>query len=219
MRSGTGARMNGQNEGANGAKPRHWGHPVAGVAMIVVGTVAWVYLLTQHYTAVESEGWPSAEGIVTHSEVVSDLRRSGSGSHSGTGSAGVGTSSTYYVPEITYLYKVGSRGYRGNQIEFGTDHSRQDKDEAKAFAATYPIGTKVAVHYDPDDPGRAVLRPGASFGTTIFPLFVVLILLPAGFAELLLVGKKSSERHVSRAVLIMAFSVLVPAAFTVFLVA
>jgi hypothetical protein len=60
---------------------------------------------------------------------------------------------------VRYAYEVGGRTHVGERIRFGFI-ACEPSPEARAMAADYPVGRRVAVHFDPADPADAVLRPG-----------------------------------------------------------
>jgi len=57
---------------------------------------------------------------------------------------------------LRYRYEVGRDGYDGDMAEFGPSWVRA-KDSIEALAQKYPVGAKVTVHYDPNDPKTSVL--------------------------------------------------------------
>jgi hypothetical protein len=92
-------------------------------------------------SAAASRDWPTAQGKVTKSEMKSRLTGHG----------------MTYTLDFACDYAVGGRGYRLRDVQFGTGRvgSRKLID---GFAEKYPVGSSVAVRYDPDDPQTAVLE-------------------------------------------------------------
>lgn len=91
-----------------------------------------------------SEHWPVAEGEIVKSEVVSRSTYTGSSWR------------FEKFSEILYRYEVNNRSFEHFRIAFNDGGYYVTDSLAKA----YPLGTKVRVYYDPDDPDNAVLIPG-----------------------------------------------------------
>jgi hypothetical protein len=103
------------------------------------------YGLDVRELATESNGWPLTPGVVLTAEVVAEARRGGGA----------------YEPTVTYSYTVAGTPYVANVLRSGGfDFGSRANAEAKL--AQYPVGSRVDVRYDPDDPGRAVLETGGS---------------------------------------------------------
>jgi hypothetical protein len=86
---------------------------------------------------------------------------------------------TFYTADIKYAYTVQGVEYRSDVVVIG-GHSYG----ANATVKRYPLGKKVSVSYDPDNPGRAVLEPGVFFygaheigGMILFSIVTVASLL------------------------------------------
>lgn len=91
----------------------------------------------------DSALWPRAAGNVASSEVRQDYVRR----------------KTVYRPQITYRFRVEGREHTGNRIFFGSS-SFQREEEAKEYAAKYPVGKAVEVRYQPGRPEMSILEPG-----------------------------------------------------------
>ena len=128
-----------------------------GTAAIGIGFSACVYGIAR---GLRSLAWPTVIGEVTDSDV--EFFR--------------GRGSVLYTPRIRYSYQVGGRAYDGNRVVFGYPdyHTRRGAD---SVIAAYPVGGTVRVHYDPSDPGSAVLRPGVGIRTWIAAGFMGALLL------------------------------------------
>ncbi|MGE0409388.1 MAG: DUF3592 domain-containing protein [Amphiplicatus sp.] len=83
---------------------------------------------------------------------------------------------------LRYAYVAGGRSYESRRVRFLTANF------LKAGPPAPPPGEAVAVRYDPDDAGRAVLQPGSSGA--------VFALLLAGAAILIFVGGAGLVRTV-----------------------
>ena len=137
---------------------------IMGVFLLIGGGLSvWGWTILQNARA--SATWPTAEGVITASEVTES--RDGEGHDS-------------YSPEVAYQYTAGNQEHESYTIKFG-ENSYDNRGRAEAIAATYPVGQPVTVYYDPEEPGRSVLEPGVSGGSYIVLgvglLFVVLSLI------------------------------------------
>ncbi len=88
--------------------------------------------------AVRSNGWVTADGVVTRCEVVRAHKSS--------------------RLDLAYTFTVGGREYTGHDIDAGP--TTQSSDRWTRRVAALPAGTPVTVYYDSDDPAEAVLEPG-----------------------------------------------------------
>ncbi|MCC6792129.1 MAG: DUF3592 domain-containing protein [Thermomicrobiales bacterium] len=112
------------------------------VMFIGLAGLALTYSIDAKTLAVDSRSWPTASGVVTASRVVDDSYRTND-----------------FEPYVTYSYAVAGKPYVGDVVRSGGfDYRSQRSAEAKL--ADYPVGSTVAVRYDPDDPSRAVLESG-----------------------------------------------------------
>jgi hypothetical protein len=115
----------------------------AGILLALgVGFTLWSAQLVATAHAVRA--WPTAEGLVTESELLSAHEP-----HDLT--------TPMYTASITYTYTVGSRGYAASRVTFA-DHSSSRPAGMAAVVARYPLGSSVSVHYDPAEPASAVLE-------------------------------------------------------------
>ena len=131
-----------------------------------------------------SENWPTTEGIIKSSEVI-EKRDDDSG--------------LIYSANILYSYTVKNQAMESNQVWFSAGYSSSSREEFQRTVIKYPVGKKVKVYYDPDDPVVAVLNPGAFISTYIFLYFgriemgIGCILLIISIYLLRKSGKKSVE--------------------------
>src|SRR5438045_3343925 len=111
--------------------------------------VAGVVTLALFYQRVESKHWPSVTGVVTTSALKLDFHKP--------------PHAPYYRPFVSYSYNVGGIPRGNTRITFALDGTpRFRKEEGFAWLnQKYPVGKQVPVFYDPADPDRAVLEPGA----------------------------------------------------------
>jgi hypothetical protein len=118
-----------------------------------------------------SPNWPKVEGTVVSSDVKIDRHRIRGGSHT-----------LYYRSDVHYRYEVKGKSYESSTFMFGTERAFRDSALAAADVEARPVGSKVAVSYDPADPAHAALLPGeAPEGFWVVKAFIVGMIL-IGFA-------------------------------------
>lgn len=110
------------------------------VAFCVGAVIGLDYGLSQRSLARDSKTWPITAGVVLTAEV-----REG------------GKRYTTYEPHVTYAYTVDGTRYVGHVLRVGDIGSTVG---AEVVMGQRLVGTTVTVHYNPDDPGQAVLEPG-----------------------------------------------------------
>ena len=98
-----------------------------------------------------SRGWPTTRGRVESCRP-------------DRGAAADRNDTPSYRVAIRYSY---APSLTGTRIFYGDDIWTQSAAEADRLAAAYPPGSTLQVHFDPDDPGQAVLQPGIHRGTMI----------------------------------------------------
>ena len=62
---------------------------------------------------------------------------------------------------MRYRYVVGGRERTGDRVCFGDGLGVSWRSSAERRAGRYPVGRKVSVFYDPEEPDVSVLEPGA----------------------------------------------------------
>ena len=134
-----------------------------GVCFVVVGMLQLVLCLLESSRALAANGWPTTKGVVQSSEVA--LVKGGKGDG--------------HVPAVTYAYSVSGVSYVGDRIHF-RDVSEMP-EQAERAVASFPVGAEVAVHFDPDEPSKSLLRPGLySYSFTWLGLSLAAIVVGSG---------------------------------------
>ena len=108
-------------------------------AFVVIGGLACVLAFWLQYMNCKAASWPAADGVIIKSEL-DDL----------DGDASV---------RITYRYTVNGRNFESSQFSFTA--VANDLPAKKRRVAQYPVGQRVPVYYDPQNPTTAVLERGA----------------------------------------------------------
>jgi hypothetical protein len=109
------------------------------------GAIIAIYGVMQGKDAKRIQGWPSTTGVVRQSAVVESRERH----------AEVGVR-TMYAADVRYDFWVDGREYRGRRLALMSS-SASWRGLAERQVARFPIGHQVTVHYDPADPGQAIL--------------------------------------------------------------
>ncbi|MBN1120785.1 MAG: DUF3592 domain-containing protein [Anaerolineae bacterium] len=90
-----------------------------------------------------STSWPTVEGTIKESEVFEYY-----------------TDTAMYQALVSYSYVVDNTRYTGMTVGYEVGGSSNPAPQ-REIVERYPVGSKVTVYYDPNDPQIAVLEPGA----------------------------------------------------------
>jgi len=121
-------------------------------------------ILTASFTsilllAIQEKSWPTTTGIVTRSEI--------------TGSRAI-------IPTIDYSYTVKDITHQETSHVhapmFGG--KRKKYDVAKTLVNEYPVGKKLTVYYNSENPGNSTITPGPTW--ELFVKIAVSVLLTGG---------------------------------------
>lgn len=110
-----------------------------GVVFVTIGLWLFVWDIGMIRKARASRSWPRVVGIVTSAEV---------GRHRGQA-----------APHVVYDYTVEGVTYTSHQISFDVFDKPGGKGFAHSIVSRYPIGGKVDVYVDPNDPTTAIIEP------------------------------------------------------------
>jgi uncharacterized protein DUF3592 len=135
--------------------PHHLGLQlaVAAVLTVLVGGFILASRLSS-LRAAASEAWPKVEGVVIETAIETSRR-----------------GRQLYCPVVRYRYEVGGERYEGSRIRLTADEGFRKYTRARKVLDSYRAGGTVAVHYDPSEPGVAVLQPSRPLGLP--PLLVI----------------------------------------------
>lgn len=132
---------------------------IAGLAVAIFG-ICWLPGgISETYGGIASKGWPQTEAKLIQAEVRPGYR---------------GRSR----PMVTYHYFVREAQHTGEVIAFG-DEWPSATSQVDNLRNERPL----LAYYDPDDPGRAILHPGVTFGA-MYRLFVSLVAILGGVFNL-----------------------------------
>jgi hypothetical protein len=118
---------------------------VLAVFVLVIGAAALVAGITMMSASAAARSWPVVPGRIVERSI---------GPSTTTGASRPGR---YFEPRVTYRYTVDGKPYTGQRITQTTN--AYDEDTARRVANELP--DSVEVHYNPRDPGDALLRPSA----------------------------------------------------------
>jgi Protein of unknown function (DUF3592) len=143
---------------------------------------------TMNKTSIARENWPSTEGIIKSSKTKT-LNET---------NKGMARNDVSYSADIIYTYSVNGQQLKGDKIWFTVDNSfnywhlthyaysvnnpimdennfsisvnyrSSNKEQLQKIVDEYPVGAKVNVYYNLDNPVTSVLIPNTSTSTYIF---------------------------------------------------
>jgi hypothetical protein len=159
---------------ANGVPMFAFALPAVAILIAILSFVSFVRALQQGRV---SARWPTASGTVTLSDVIEEEIEDTNNDKSSIRKI------HRYQVDLRYAYQVGTRDFTGFAPNWGWTGIYGLREAAEKAAAQYTRGQPVVVHYDPAQPGNAVLEPGNRKGS-IAPLIFGLIFGGAGAAML-----------------------------------
>jgi hypothetical protein len=136
---------------------------IAAVFIIAGGFMIW-YGLRSRKLASASKTWPSTPGKI----VTSWVRETES-------TDSENRTTTTYVAEVEYEYKVDGQPLQGNRVQFGLGGSG-NSTALRAIVKRYPVGAEVQVFYDPAKPKQCTLEQKAA-GSAMILLFLGVLFL------------------------------------------
>lgn len=153
----------------------------------IAGLVLTAITTRRLVIAKRNEGWPTTTGTIISSKLESyEQSRSDHPS----------LSDIIYSPRVEYQYIVDSEAYTSSRVA-AADYSSSDYGEMNAIIQRYPEGKRIAVHFDPKDPGYAVLEVGMTEGNYVNLVISFFALsIPGGILLIFwLVTRKDSQKE------------------------
>ena len=147
--------------------------PALAPLVMALGLFAVVVALFAHMVgrkAHEMRSWTKTEGRIVQSAVERTVR-----THDRPSSLQGRTVETIFVPRIVYRYSAGGNSFDGDDI--GGAWSSSAPATAETYVARFPVNATVAVWFNPRNPTKSTLGPGA--GTTRIVLWAIAVLLAA----------------------------------------
>jgi len=134
---------------------------LASVALGGIGISIWGWLILQKSRKIEQ--WPRTPGTIETSNPTSAIND--------------------LLPEIVFSYQLDGKQYQ-KQFEF-PEGTHPLPEFAKAYNDKYPVGKKVEIFYDPEQPETATLEPGAQGDWMILAMGIAMVI--GGILSLILV--------------------------------
>jgi hypothetical protein len=131
-----------------------FGFGLAAFIFVIGGPISGFFLGRIFLEAKASAAWPAVIGTITRAEV---------------GTTAVGR----YFADVAYTYYVGDAEFTGSKIR-ASDGECNIRDGAVQAIGDLTVGKQIPVFYNPSDPRKALLEPGAGCQE------YVLLLVPAG---------------------------------------
>ena len=147
------------------------------IIFIGIGIVIALFSYSAYKTSVESNSWPTIDGVIITSQIEQQTSTSGEGANKKT--------TVKSVPKIAYQYQVGGQLYKNTKISF-----LSSSGNASRIVDQYPEGKTVRVYYNPDKPKQAVLVPGGP-GLNVVPYFFAVVFILMGLAIATQLRKKT----------------------------
>jgi hypothetical protein len=161
---------------SNGVPMFAFALPAVAILIAILSVVSFIHGLQQGRV---SARWPTASGTVTQSDVIEEEIED---TDNDNDKSQVRMIHRYQV-DLRYAYQVGQRDFTGLAPNFGWTGIYGTREAAEKAAAQYTRGQAVVVHYDPAQPGNAVLEPTSRKGS-MAPLIFGLTFGGAGAAML-----------------------------------
>lgn len=98
------------------------------------------YFIIEAIKGVQSKNWPQAHGTIIKSLVA---ERSGGDLES-------------YAPEISYDFEALGEKYLGSNLAFLNNYSSNSIENVEELISEYPIGRRVTIYYNPEEPSVCV---------------------------------------------------------------
>lgn len=95
----------------------------------------------------DSRFWPTAKGQIIDSDLAVE-----------TIPGSYGSPVTFYSAAVRYRFQVGHRLFESTRISLSDNPKSTNSARHRALVARYPVGRIVQVHYDPRQPGVAMLE-------------------------------------------------------------
>lgn len=120
------------------------------VAVGGIGVSLWGWQTLQRARKVQA--WPTVTGLIEACEPTSEVND--------------------LLPDIIFSYRVNDRDYR-RSFEF-PEGTHPLPEFTRSYMERYPVGKKVEIYYDPENPQNATLEPGSQGDWMILALGIMM---------------------------------------------
>ncbi len=125
---------------------------LAAVAIGGIGISIWGWKTLQRARCVEA--WPTVSGSIVACEPTSEVND--------------------LLPDIIFSYQIDGHDYR-RSFEF-PEGTHPLPEFTRSYMERYPVGKKVDIYYDPENPENATLEPGSQGDWMILVLGIMMTL-------------------------------------------
>ena len=161
-----------------GNKAAAW---IAPPVLALFGVILLLVSVSMIRKSAAAAGWPTVDGRVSRSTVVSEQSRDDKG-----------RTTVMYAADIVFDYTVKDRSFSSTTLSPGGRSSSSMSSMAESTVGKYPSGSKVTVHYNPDAPSEAFLETSAGILPWILlPVSLVLFALAVGVVFAILKARKA----------------------------
>jgi len=153
--------------------------PIIGVVCIglfaLVFTVVGIVLILRSQQdkkkMTQSLNWPSVDGTVTESRVMTTSDDEGS---------------NLYRPYIKYEYQAGGTKLTNDKFSLGMVYSTSNIKKSQETVTRYPVGRQVKVYVNPANPAESALeQKGSTTATLVIGIVLVVLGICAGIPTLI----------------------------------
>lgn len=133
-----------------------------GFALVLFGGGGWLLYLGggQVIEGLQSRGWPSAPAQVVHAGVV---QKTSGRTRNANGKV--------YAVELRYTFELAGQRHAGTRRSLDDEGKLLGQEHAEEIVRSFPVGSRVTAHYDPDSPARSLLTPGVPVTGVLLILF------------------------------------------------
>jgi hypothetical protein len=135
-----------------------------GAGFLVFFALFWTAIVGLFDGLMVTSAWRQAQAV-SYPTVEGEITRSGVTTHHDSDGG------TTYGADIEYTFRLHGVAYTSDRYRFG-QMSSSDRSMAADVVSAHPVGSTVAVFYDPDDPADAILRPGIEGRDLMLALFL-----------------------------------------------
>ncbi len=117
-------------------------------ALIITAAIVFIAFYVKKENALQSDSsnWIGTSAVITSSKVRRDWDKN------------QGAAKTIYWFEVQYNYVVDDKTYQGKRYTFHGNPSFSNKSEAKKLLEKFPVGKKITIYYQPENPEEAVIK-------------------------------------------------------------